>query len=88
MNPFSNEQPAKDDLQSLISDAQKTIQESDLPEGMKQELTNLLNDPKFVEELLAVSSTLERYLPMYITKSNSSFSTCLTRTMSNRSPLQ
>ncbi|KAI9552355.1 hypothetical protein GHT06_022720 [Daphnia sinensis] len=45
--------PSSDDLQSLIIDAQKAIQESDLPEGMKQELSNLLNDPAFVEELVA-----------------------------------
>jgi hypothetical protein len=34
------------------------VQESDLPESVKLELANLLGDPQFVEQLIAVSCYL------------------------------
>ncbi|XP_046443684.1 uncharacterized protein LOC124193767 [Daphnia pulex] len=41
------------DTESLINDAHKAVQESDLPESVKLELANLLGDPQFVEQLIA-----------------------------------
>nr|CAH0110251.1 unnamed protein product [Daphnia galeata] len=45
--------PASSDIQSLINDAHKALQESDLSDSVKLELTNLLSDPQFVEQLIA-----------------------------------
>ena len=55
MNKF---QPASSNIQSLINDAHKALQESDLSDSVKLELTNLLSDPQIVEQLIAVSFKL------------------------------
>ncbi len=47
-------QPTQSDVQNLIAQAQKALQDAAIPESMKMELNNLLSSPN-VEELVAVS---------------------------------